>query len=162
MMIYHNLFKGHENTKQVSSIAVNPSEVSEENWESFRHQHDIKGRLVRENFTKSGDLFRQYETAGTNYQITVFKNKNEVEIKRIERNLAGTIIGFHRLKGYGGPLQFNLYALLLDVVGISLIIFAITGVIMWLKILKHNKIAWTILIMGFVYVGLTVGYLLFV
>lgn len=162
MMIYHSWFRGHKNTEEVSSVKITPSEVTGENWESFRKQHDIKGRLTREYFKASGDLFRGYETAGANYQITVFQDKNEVEIKRIKRNLTGTIIGFHRLRGYGGPLQYNLYALLLDIAGISLIIFAITGVIMWLKILKHNRIAWVILITGFLYVSLILGYLLVV
>lgn len=162
MMIYHNWFHGHETTEQVTTIEVTHLEISENNWGSFRKKHGIKGRLLRESFNKSGDLIRAYESAGTNYQVTLLCDQNEVKIKRIQRNMAGTLIGYHRLRGYGGPLQYNLYALLLDVTGISLILFAITGVIMWLKILKHNTVAWIILITGFVYVSLIVGYLLFV
>lgn len=162
LMIHHNWFQPHNNTEQVTSIKIEPSEVSEENWDSFRKKHDIKGRLTRERFNKSGDLYREYESAGTNSQITIFNDKDEVEIKIIQRNLAGSIIGFHRMSGYGGPIQYNIYALLLDIVGIGLIIFAVTGVIMWLKILKQNIIAWIILISGFVYVSLILGYLLLV
>ena len=162
MMIYHSWFQTHDNGEQVLSVKVNPSEISGNNWGRFMREHDIEGRLIRENFTNSGDLKRKYASAGSDFMITIFKDKNEVEIKSTKRNLAGTIIGFHRLRGFGGPLQYNLYAILLDVVGLSLILFAITGVIMWLKLLKHNKFAWIILISSFVYVSLVVSYLLFV
>jgi hypothetical protein len=50
---------------------------------------------------------------------------------------------------------------MLDVVGISLMLFAITGVILWLKLLKFNKLAWGIFIFGFVYVSAVILYLLF-
>ncbi len=160
-MMYHSWFS-HDNKEQVFTIKVNPSEISDENWDKFIEKHGIQCRLVRENYTKSGDLNREYAGVGVNYKITIFKNINEVEIKSSKMNLSGTIIGFHRLRGYGGPLQYNLYAMLLDLVGLSLILFAITGVILWLKLLKNNKIAWAILISGFIYVSLVIGYLLFV
>ena len=162
MMIYHDFFKSYDHQEQVISLQVSPNEISEENWTSFLHKHDVKGRLVRENFRKSGDLFREYADAGNNFRITIFKNRNEVEIKSTHKNLAGNIVGLHRLRGYGGPFQFNLYAFLLDLTGIGLIIFAITGIILWLKLLKHNKIAWAILILGFLYVSAVVSYLIFV
>lgn len=161
MMMYHSWFS-HDNKEQVFSIKVNPADVSDDNWDLFVDKHAIKGRLIRERFTESGDLNREYSGVGVNYKITVFKNKNEVEIKSTKLNLTGTIIGFHRLRGYGGPLQYNLYALLLDAVGLSLILFAITGVILWLKLLNNDKIAWTILALGFVYVSFVIGYLLLV
>ncbi len=160
MMMYHDWFKP-EQQKQSVSIEVNPDEISEKNWTSFLKKHGIKGRLVRENFRGSGDLFREYANVGNNFKLTIFKDKNEVEIASSHLNLAGKIIGFHRMRGYGGSLQYNLYALLLDLVGISLIIFAITGVILWLKLLKYDKIAWSILILGFVYVSTILCYLLF-
>ena len=162
MMIYHSWFQSHDNVEQVLSIKVDPLEVSEDNWKVFKEKYAVKGRKTREYLTESGDLYREYVSAGGNFKITIFKNKNEVEIKSVNKNLAGNIIGFHRLRGFGGPLQYNIYAILLDAVGLSLIIFAITGVILWLKLLKNNKIAWTILISGFVYVSLIISYLLFV
>lgn len=162
MMIYYDFFKTHDHQEQIISIQVSPNEISEKNWSSFLHKHEVKGRLIRENFRKSGDLFREYADAGSNFRITIFKNKNEVEIKSTHKNLAGNIVGLHRLRGYGGPFQYNLYAFLLDLTGIGLLIFAITGIILWLKLLRHNKIAWAILIFGFLYVSAVVGYLIFV
>ncbi|MCK5461900.1 MAG: PepSY-associated TM helix domain-containing protein, partial [Bacteroidales bacterium] len=162
MMMYHDWFKTHDRQEQTISIEVSPNEISEENWTSFLKKHNIKGRLVRENFRESGDLFREYANAGNNFKMTIFKDKNKVEIKSTHLSLAGNIAGLHRMRGYSGPLQYTIYGFLLDLTGFSLMIFAITGILLWLNLLKYNKIAWTILILGFIYVSVIVSYLLFV
>ncbi len=160
MMIYHDFFKV-ENKKMTISVEVTPKEISENNWPLFMKKHNIKGRLKREWKKDSGDMIREYEHVGSYHQITVFKDNNEVEIKTTQLNLSGKINGLHRMRGYGGPLQYNIYAVMLDLIGIVLIQFAITGVILWLKLLKHNKVAWTMFILGFIYVSAIVSYLVF-
>lgn len=162
MMIYHDFFKPHASELPLQVIAVSPAEIAEANWPAFLSDHKIKGRLIRENFTSSGDLIREYEGAGRRYKLTILKDQNAVEILPTRQNLSGSIIGLHRLRGYGGPLIYNLYAFLLDLMGISLITFAITGVILWLKLLQHNRLAWAILLLGLAYVSAVLGYLLMV
>jgi hypothetical protein len=162
MMIYHDWFKPESIEQSPVTIHVIPEEVSGENWQAFLDKNGIKGRLTRENVNKDGDLVRMYSTAGGNTRITLFSENNEVEIASSELNTSGKIIGLHRLRGYGGSLTYNIYALLLDIVGLSLMLFAVTGVILWLKLLKHNKLAWTILILGFFYVSAVIGYLVLV
>lgn len=158
MMIYHDYFKV-ENKKITHSVEVTPKEISENNWSLFLKNHSIKGRFRREWVKDSGDMVKEYENVGNYYKITVFKNKNEVEIVSTQLNLSGKINGLHRMRGYGGPMQYNIYAVMLDLIGIALILFAITGVILWLKLLKHNKLAWTMFILGFIYVSAIVSYL---
>ena len=65
------------------------------------------------------------------------------------------------MRGYGGGMIYNAYAILLDLTGASLIIFAITGIILWLKILKNSKLAWLILVLGFLYVSSNIYYLVY-
>ena len=120
----------------------------------------IHGRLIRENYKDNGDLVKTYATTKGNSKITILNNKDEVEIIFTELNLSGKFIGLHRLRGFGGPILYNVYALLLDVVGISLILFAITGVILWMKLLNNDKIAWTMLLLGFAYVSAVISYLM--
>ena len=162
MMMYHDWFKVERKNVSSISIKITSEEVADDNWKSFLKKNNIKGRLVRGNYDGSGDLIRTYSSANENSKITIYKDKNEVEIKSTQLNLFGNIIGLHRLRGYGGPILYNIYAFFLDIVGISLILFAVTGVILWLNLLKHNKIAWTILFLGFIYVSIVVSYLIFV
>ena len=44
-------------------------------------------------------------------------------------------------------------------IAISLIIFTITGIIMWFKLLKNHRIAWIIFIGGLIYFGITMALL---
>jgi len=53
----------------------------------------------------------------------IFKNVDQVEIKSGELNLSGKVNELHRLRGFGGPFLYNIYAILLDMVGIGLILF---------------------------------------
>jgi hypothetical protein len=157
-MIYNDYFKVDRQTTSVTH-AVTTKDLSDENWTKFLDEHDIQGRLVHEKLEDSGNLVRKYAKTGSSYEITILKKQDSVKIKTTQLNLSGKIIGLHRAKGYGGGIQYNSYAFLLDLTGISLILFAITGIIMWLKILKHNKIAYTILVLGFIYVSTIVFYL---
>ncbi len=162
LMIHYEWFQTYDQLKEELEIEVDPAEISGDNWVQFLVENDVSGRLTKENINSSGDLVREYNNASAHFTVTVHEDQNLVEINVRKLNIAGTIVGFHRIRGFGGPLQYNLYALLLDVVGISLILFAITGVILWLKHLKNDPFAWIVLISGFVYFGAILTYLLVV
>jgi hypothetical protein len=162
MMIYHDWFQPKGIEEDLVRIDVVPAEVSDDNWQAFLAKNKISGRLTRDNINKNGDQVRIYSTAKGNTKITLFNETNKVEIAATKLNTSGKVIGLHRMRGYGGPLLYNIYALLLDVVGLSLMLFAITGVILWMKLLKNNIIAWTVFVLGFIYVSAVVGYLVFV
>ena len=162
MMIYHDYFKVESKNESKVKVDIMPEDINEDNWPAFLKANNIRGRLVNEKYEDSGDIIRLYESAKGYNEITILKNVDQVEIRSGELNLSGKINELHRLRGYGGPLLYNIYALLLDIVGISLILFVLTGVILWLKILQNDKIAWIILILGFIYVSAVLGYLIFV
>ena len=107
-----------------------------------------------------GDIVREYASAAGSTRVSLLSGKNQVEIVQTSKSSSDAIIGIHRQRGYGGPLQYSLYAFLLDLFGISLIVFTITGIIMWFKLLKNNKIAWFIFISGFIYFSITMALLI--
>ncbi|NND31915.1 MAG: hypothetical protein HKN76_04935 [Saprospiraceae bacterium] len=154
MMIHHDSFPSEGGTQSTENIKITAADISEDNWVDFIRVHDIKGRLNNERINASGEKIMQFNSAATNTTLKINATGDEVEITRNEKNLAHSIIGVHRLSGYDGPLKYNLYALFLDAVGISLILFTITGVIMWLRLLKNNKWAWGIFIAGAIYYGI--------
>lgn len=160
MMIYHDTFKP-DSHKSTQSLSILPEDISKDHWPNFMEKQHISGRKIKEYTTDAGDLVREYERVGQHQKIVLHQD-NQVDITTHIQNVNGLLIGFHRLRGYGGSWPYNVYAFLLDMVGLSLILFALTGVIMWLKLLKFNKWAWGILITGFVYVGAIVCYLIFV
>lgn len=154
MMIHHDLFPSEGGTKTTQTIEVNPEEITNDNWQNFLSKNEVSGRLNNERINADGDKILQYANASSNTNIKIFAHGESVEITKNNKNKAHAIIGLHRQRGYGGTLPYNLYALLLDLVGLSLVIFTITGVIMWLKILDNNIWAWGILIAGAIYYSL--------
>ena len=157
-MIHYDFFQTYNLKEQHHRIQVTPDEVSEENWQQFLSKNNISGKLTQETTNSAGDLIREYSKAGKHVKASLLKDKQMVELEIKTGNLPNKIVGFHRIRGYEGPVQYHLYAILLDVVGLSLIIFAVTGVIMWLELLKNDITAWVILIMGLLYVTAVITY----
>lgn len=159
LMIHHSWFS-HEPTKETTIVKLDHIPSSDADWRTIADQYEVSGRLVREHTNQMGNLIREYERAGGSVRLVVRPNQKDMEMIRTTKSSTDAIIGIHRQRGYGGLLQYNLYAFLLDMLGVSLILFTITGVIMWFKVLQNNRVAWIIFVAGLVYVGVTVGVLL--
>ena len=159
-MIHYERFNTYQRVEQVEQISVNADEVYQENWRIFLRKNGISGKMTDEKKTPEGDWVGEYSRAGSQYLVTLSASNDLVEIKTIQANLPGFVVGLHRIRGYSGPWQYQVYAVLLDIVGVSLIIFAITGAILWLKLLKNDVFAWVIFAAGLIYVGVVMLYLM--
>lgn len=138
---------------------LNEKPDSEADWQQLLKQYDISGRLTRAQENKSGDPVREYAHAGGFARLTYLTDQRKLEVERTTKSTANAIIGIHRHRGYGGGIGYNLYAFLLDLFAVSLIVFTFTGIIMWMRLLKNDKWAWSIFIGGFLYFGITLLYL---
>ncbi|NLF39902.1 hypothetical protein GX586_10675 [bacterium] len=67
---------------------------------------------------------------------------------------------FHRLHGYGGGWLYDLWALMLDAVGIAMIGFAVTGVVLWHRCTRVRLPGWIVFACGFILTAATVCRLL--
>ena len=161
-MIHHEWFDTYTSTEKVEQIEVDSTIISENNWNEFLDKYGVSGKLTNENTTDDGNLIREYSRAGKQYRIELSADYAIAEIQVTSLNLAGKVVGFHRIRGFAGPWQYIIYAVLLDIVGVSLIIFAVTGAFLWLKMLKNDLIAWVIFIGGFLYVMSIMLYLMLV
>jgi hypothetical protein len=160
LMIHSKLFGTYDQTESVVELEIDPSDVLEDNWTEFIHKNNIRGRLTREDISPSGEITREYSSVSGSSKINVSSNRNLVTIRKQEKSLTGTLVGFHRQRGYQGPPHYTMYAVMLDLVGVNLMIFAITGMVLWLKLLKNNGIAWAVLLLGLAYVTAIVVYLM--
>lgn len=67
-----------------------------------------------------------------------------------------TMIGFHRLHGYGHGWFYNLWAVLYDLASLSMIVFAITGVCLWYRLARDRWPGWILLAAGFAFTAASV------
>ncbi|PHN06300.1 PepSY-associated TM helix domain-containing protein [Flavilitoribacter nigricans] len=158
MMIHHDWFD-HETVKETLYFDLAAAPANDSEWQLWTREHDIAGRLVRTRETATGDPVREYAHAGGSDRITYLSEEGRVEVSRNTKSTANAIIGVHRQRGYGGGITYSLYAFLLDLLAVSLIVFTITGIIMWMRLLQNDKWAWIIFAGGFLYFGITLLYL---
>ncbi len=161
-MIHYEYFNTYQRDETTIQIDASTGNFDEEQWSRLLTEYGITGKLTGENSGADGSLMREYSRAGKQHQVKLDTKTGTVEIKTSKSNLPGMVVGWHRIRGFEGSWPYQIYAVLLDVVGVSLILFAITGAILWLKLLKGDPWGWALFIAGFVYVTAVVSYLMIV
>lgn len=158
LMIHHQTF----NQKPVKTTIEVDGEINSENdWTQLISDRQIKGRMNKE-IRQEGQWVREYASAEQFSRLSYDVEKAKLTIERNDQHLANALKGIHVQRGYRGPLPYLIYAFLLDIVGLSLIIFTITGVILWFHLLKNDRIAWIIFAAGFLYFASTIYVLMHV
>jgi hypothetical protein len=161
-MIHYELFETYQWDEQEIEFSMDSSSISGESFQMFLDNNRISGKLTKQNELANGAWTREYARAGVKHALKYDPDQEMLTITTNRAQLPGFVVGLHRIRGYEGPLQYIIYAILLDVVGVSLILFAVTGAILWLKLLKYDWVAWVIFGAGFLYVAVVLGYLLLV
>ncbi len=150
VMIHHDWFD-HEGTTSTEEVVIDGVPGNESEWQALVEEYAIEGREYLSRTNENGELVKEFGRAAGFVRITLTPDGKSMEIFRSTKSAADAFIGIHRVRGYSGPWQYQVYALLLDVLGVSLVLFAITGVILWMKLLNNNRIAWVIFIGAFIY-----------
>ncbi|NND04934.1 MAG: hypothetical protein HKN87_01020 [Saprospiraceae bacterium] len=152
LMIHHKTFdqKPIKTTIEIEGV-IN----SEEDWTGLIEAGEIKGRMTKE-IQNENEWIREYANAEQFSRVSYDVGTKKTTIVRNDKDLAHALIGIHRQSGYNGSPANFAYAFLLDIVGLSLIIFTLTGVILWFKLLKSDRIAWIIFSAGLLYFAVTI------
>ena len=150
MMMHHNAFP-RQNESYTQEIKSTPEQLSDQHIWNFLQEQGVKGRVARNQNRTNGEWFIQFSNAESSTRVTVAPDRTSVVIELTKKDRVNAFMDIHRVRGYGGPMVYNLYAFLLDVMALGLILFVITGVIMWFKLLKNSVTAWVIFMAGTVY-----------
>ena len=161
-MIHYEFFKTYDWDETEIKVSMEAIDISEDSLSDFLSENAISGKLINEKVQPSGDWTRKYSRAGNEHVLSYQADQHLLKITTRRAKLPGFVVGLHRIRGFEGPWQYMIYGILLDVVGISLILFAVTGAILWMKMLKNDWIAWVVLVAGFLYVTSILAYFLIV
>ncbi|MCG2459859.1 hypothetical protein K8352_03795 [Flavobacteriaceae bacterium F89] len=160
-MIYHDQFD-HDSVNKTELFNFNSSSVSDQDLQNWADEHHVPGRLVKSYSNPASDPVLEYANAKVDTRITFLTGTDQIEVTSTTKGKVDAFVRIHRNMGYGGGFSYNIYAFLLDVLGASLILFTITGIFMWMRLLKNNKWAWIIFLGGLAYFGSVLLYLTFV
>ena len=88
----------------------------------------------------------EYIKPGRYYQIKVPMDRTTALLRIEKHNLVRTLIGFHRMHGYGGGWLYNVYVVMMDLASIATILFSLTGIYLWYKLIRQKS--WGLLLLA--------------
>lgn len=163
-LIHHGLLPEGE-TRTVTHVYALPQagQMDAADYSEFlRQTYHLSGQRQKPRRLEDGSWRFRYSRPGMNYEALVSAEGDSVKITESSGSLSLTLGGFHRLHGYGGGWLYDLWSLFYDLASLSLIIFAVTGVYMWYKLMPKKRLGWLLLGGSFVYTLATFLYLIYV
>lgn len=100
---------------------------------------DVRGKLDRSERAKDGSWKLVWSRPGHRYEATVTPAGDRVTLTTTRAGIVGVIHGLHRQHGYGGGLLYDAWAVVYDIAAASLIVFALSGIYLWMK---HVSTKW--------------------
>ncbi len=150
---YYNWFsKDHEEpVVETHSVSIPEFNTDRElaNW--AKKELKLTGKI---------DWIGHPEEGSTHIEIATPRVFNLVKVSHLDQNLTletrpqttyEMLSVIHRMHGYGGGFWYDVYLFMMDLASFSLLIFATTGVYLWLKVIKKKWLGWVFLGMGIIY-----------
>ncbi len=149
--INHNLFNIPTVEKSDYKLAVEkkmngtPKQYSR----YLKEKLGLKGRLIFNKDQKENWIFN-FNFPGDNIQITLTPAQDSLHITQWKQNQNFFTVAnqIHVLRGFKGGWEYTIWAVMYDISCFSMIIFALTGILIWFKQRKRFKHGWWYLASG--------------
>jgi hypothetical protein len=123
----------------------------EEYSDYLKEKLEYEGREFHRQETNGNWIFN-YIFQGTNHSVTLTPEQDTLYIltSRQKMNLLTFSTKLHHMRGFSGGWEYTLWAIFYDLAAVSFVVFAVTGILMWLKIKRRYTKGWWFLISGFI------------
>ena len=144
VMIHGNWFGPNEpkTSVETNSFAFVPNESEAALASRLQRELGLSGQSSTPEHRKEGSLRIDYVRPGTTIQTLINPLTRQITITRKEFAFRGVANGLHRLHGYHGGWAYWIWSLLYDLASAALIVFSITGVILWYKSTARHLVGW--------------------
>jgi hypothetical protein len=143
-----------EVTTSEEPLSAAPGASPEEMSAVLQKRLNLPGKRVPARRNGDGSWKFEYVRPGAACEAVVVPAGDRVRVKRTRFGTSQTLIGFHRLHGYGGGWAYDLWMVMFDLASFSMILFAASGIYLWFKLTKRRTLGWLCLASGG---ALTVG-----
>lgn len=112
-------------------------------------EFDLKGRInIKQN--QKEDWIFNFNFPGNNIQITLTPAQDSLYFQqwKQETTFFTVVNRMHILRGFKGGWAYTVWAVMYDVSCVAMIVFAITGVMMWYRARKRFRYGWWFLTAG--------------
>ncbi len=112
----------------------------------IKQQFDISGRMSFQRNRENELVFTYYRPMVRNV-VTVRPALDSLTVVCTHNiNFHEANKRIHRIHGFQGGILYVIWAILLDLLAVSMIVFAITGILIWFRWRSHMRSGWFILI----------------
>jgi hypothetical protein len=156
VLTHHGWFGDGPSATTERTVALTPGAVApvdEAAWAStVMEQCGVRGQRGKVRQRPDGTLEIPCFRPGHLLTLRVAADGRTAVVKEERLAWQRTLIGFHRLHGYGHGWGYDLWAFLFDLVSVSMIVFAVTGVCLWHRLARRRGPGWWVLAAGFLFV----------
>lgn len=112
----------------------------------LQNRFNIRAKKEEAKTKKDGSITFRYFKPGHLYTVTIDSSRRSATLSETKLPAHRTMIGFHRMHGYGGGWLYNIYIFMMDLASIATILFACTGIYLWYKLIKRKT--WGLIILS--------------
>jgi hypothetical protein len=127
----------------------------------LRERLGLRGKPSKVEHRSDGTWRVSFAHPGHVTEVTIPADRSTLSLVEKHQGWQRILVGLHRLHGYGGGGLYTLWALLVDVTAVSMIVFAVSGLVLWHRMTRDRRLGWGILSAGFVLTASTLAYLMF-
>jgi len=162
VMIHENLLENRDPQKKTRNLALKyKGEKTAAAYAAHLEQtFGLEGKRQPPQKREDGSWRFAYFRPGTSYEAVISAAGDSVRITESRENLRRTLVGFHRMHGYGGGLLYDIWAVCYDLASAALILFTLSGIYLWYKLTSRHLLGWLLLLLSFGLAAATIGYLL--
>ncbi len=152
-LVRYSWFDHEEKEGEIQELLLSiPSYANEQElayW--LKEELEITGKLDWIDKKKDGKMTIEFQNPREAHIIQLEADRRTVTYERRSHSIYDTLSVLHRTHKYGKEIWYNIYLVLMDVASLSLLVFAITGIYLWLKVIKQKWLGWVMLLAGFGY-----------
>jgi len=127
-----------------------PMDGSPEQYAQYlKNKLDLKGRTSYKK--EQNEKWRFYfDFPGNNHQVTITAAQDTLHIKRSQQEMTLFLVlqRIHVLRGFKGGWAYTAWAVMYDISCFAMLIFAVTGIVMWFRVRKRFRYGWWYLASG--------------
>jgi hypothetical protein len=113
--------------------------------------YGLRGKRAVPKTNRDSTLTFRYFHPGTSFEAIVSPKDQKLVIKTQAQNFRQIAVAFHRIHNYGGGWIYSLYAFMMDLTSLSMIVFALTGIYLWLQLVKYKWLGYGVLFLSLGY-----------
>jgi len=151
ILINRVLFHVPEQVEDAKMVPVTePMEGAPEVYaKKLARELDIKGRIIYRKDGNENWIFN-YNFPGTRVTATLRQAQDSLQIRtmRQKQTFFTTVQQMHVLRGFRGGWPYTVWAIFYDTSCLALIVFAITGILLWFRSRQKYPYGWIFLFLG--------------